>query len=424
MDGRRILSDPTGILKRHLLHWAALQPYCLWLDSCGSSTDRYGDHEFMVGVALQWDAGLAHHLDELGRTMAHGPRGWHFGFLGYDLKDELEPRLRADLQSSVAFPGMGIFRADVVVTQKRNSSEVIFEAGYSERIHHAILDTPSPKAGVHGFTGFTSNFTEAEYCHTVERIRQHILEGEVYEVNLSQCFTAAIRIDAPVTLWERLVQSSPVPFSGYCKWGDLHVLCASPERFLRLHGHRLTTQPIKGTSPRGATPEADAQSAHRLRTSPKEQAENVMIVDLSRNDLHRSCETGSVEVPQLFELQTFPQVHHLVSTVTGRKRKDLSAVDVLRNTFPPGSMTGAPKIRACELIAQYERLSRGVYSGGLGYFAPDGGFDFNVVIRSLVYDASAHRISYHVGGAITWDSVPEEEYAETILKAKAIEGLF
>jgi para-aminobenzoate synthetase component 1 len=149
-----------------------------------------------------------------------------------------------------------------------------------------------------------------------------------------------------------------------------------------------------------------------------------MIVDLSRNDLHRSCETGSVEVPQLFELQTFPQVHHLVSTVTGRKRKDLSAVDVLRNTFPPGSMTGAPKIRACELIAQYERLSRGVYSGGLGYFAPDGGFDFNVVIRSLVYDASAHRISYHVGGAITWDSVPEEEYAETILKAKAIEGLF
>ncbi|MBP6640592.1 MAG: chorismate-binding protein, partial [Bacteroidia bacterium] len=175
---------------------------------------------------------------------------------------------------------------------------------------------------------------------------------------------------------------------------------------------------------RGHSHEQDAQMAFHLRNSIKEQAENVMIVDLSRNDLHRSCQVGTVEVPHLFEVQTFPQVHHLVSTITGRKRLDVSAVQAIRNTFPPGSMTGAPKVRACELIAQYERLSRGVYSGSLGYFAANGDFDWNVVIRSLVYDANSGQMSYHVGGAITWDSDPAAEYAETLLKAKAIAGLF
>jgi para-aminobenzoate synthetase component I len=324
----------------------------------------------------------------------------------------------------VPFPKMGMFKADVVATKERGADKIVFECGWSPELLKAIFPSRGGKPGISGFSGFTSNFTKEAYCAMVELLRQHIRDGDVYEVNLSQCFSAHVKINSPVSLWERLKESSPVPFAGYCKWEDLYLLCASPERFLRLHRHKLMTQPIKGTVARGTTPEADAQYAFALRNSTKEQAENVMIVDLSRNDLFRSCEVGSVEVPYLFEVQTFPQVHHLVSTVVGRKRRDVHAVQTLRNTFPPGSMTGAPKVRACELIAEYEPSTRGLYSGALGYIGPNDDFDFNVVIRSLAYDAQAQVMTYHVGGAITWDSEPQAEYEETLLKAKAIEGLF
>jgi para-aminobenzoate synthetase component I len=423
MDRHRI-SDPNGVMRRRLLHWAAAQPYCAWLESCGSDVDRYGKYEYILGIATGLDADVYHDLADLEDAMRHEKMAWRFGFLSYELKAEIEPRLETDLPSSVEFPNMGMFKADVVISKERGSDEIVFEHGWSEQVMKAIAMAAVHKGGVSGFSGFESNFDKAEYCATVERLREHIREGDVYEINLSQCFSATGIIHSPAALYEALVEKSPVPFAGYCKWKGLHLLCASPERFLRLQRHNIITQPIKGTAARGNSPEADAQMAYRLRNSIKEQAENVMIVDLSRNDLHRSCEIGSVAVPHLFEVQTFPQVHHLVSTVTGRKRRDVHAIQVIRNTFPPGSMTGAPKVRACELIAEYEGLSRGVYSGALGYIAPSDDFDFNVVIRSLVYDAGAHQMSYHVGGAITWDSDPEAEYAETLLKAKAIAGLF
>jgi para-aminobenzoate synthetase component 1 len=198
------------------------------------------------------------------------------------------------------------------------------------------------------------------------------------------------------------------------------VLCASPERFLQKQGERLISQPIKGTAKRGQTPEEDAARITHLRTSEKEQAENVMIVDLTRNDLHRSCITGSVEVPYLFEIQTFPTVHQMVSTVTGQVQPGLAWQQVVANTFPPGSMTGAPKVKAMELIRRYEGRARGAYAGSLGYCTPDGDFDLNVVIRSIVWDSASGKLSYHVGGAITYDSTPEAEYEETLLKALAI----
>jgi para-aminobenzoate synthetase component 1 len=418
------LPDPNGLLRRHLLHWAAKQPYCVWLDSCNTDLDRYGKFEFIMAVATGPHPVLYHDLADLEDAMLHEPMAWRFGFFGYELKAEIEPRLHSELESIVDFPAMGMFRADVVVTKERGSKEVVFELGWSQELIQTLANTRPQQAGVSGFYGFTSNFSEAQYCVAVEQLRNHIREGDVYEINLAQCFSGKAEIQCPVALYEKLIQSSPVPFAGYCKWDHMHLLCASPERFLKLNRHRLITQPIKGTAPRGNSPESDAQMAYHLRNSIKEQAENVMIVDLSRNDLHRSCEVGSVEVPHLFEVQTFPQVHHLVSTITGRKRREVNAVQAIRNTFPPGSMTGAPKVRACELIADYERLSRGVYSGSLGYIAPNDDFDLNVVIRSLVYDAHSRQMSYHVGGAITWDSDPKAEYAETLLKAKAIAGLF
>lgn len=201
-------------------------------------------------------------------------------------------------------------------------------------------------------------------------------------------------------------------------------MCASPERFLQWRGGILTSQPIKGTSKRGTSPEEDAQSRHYLQHSLKERAENVMIADLTRNDLQRSCNTGSVRVPHLFEVQTFPTVHQLVTTVQGDTREGITWQEIFRQTFPPGSMTGAPKVATLRAIDAYERSARGSYAGCAGYIQPNGDFDFNVIIRSLRYDALRQRLSYHVGGAITADSDPAAEYAETLLKAEAIKRVF
>jgi para-aminobenzoate synthetase component I len=410
-------------LKQRLLHWASSHRHCVFLDSCGSSVDAYGEYDFLIGVAQAEAPSMVSDLKELD-TAVETAGAWWFGYLNYDLKSEIEPRLHSDLQAEVKFPTLSFFQADIVITKRRDSAQLVFETGFSPAIWEEILWQEIAENTVADFSGFASNFDAASYCATVERLRQHIHAGDCYEINLSQNFTAKAHLSAPAALWERLVALSPVPFAGFGKWQDLYLLCASPERFLQLQHGLLRTQPIKGTAPRSPDAAQDLAFAQALQASEKERAENVMIVDLSRNDLHRSCEVGSVTVPHLFEVQQFPQVHHLVSTIEGRKRAEVSLAQVMRHTFPPGSMTGAPKVRTCELIARYEQRARGLYAGALGYIAPSGDFDFNVVIRSLVYDASSARISYHVGGAITWDSVPEAEYAETLLKAKAIAGLF
>jgi para-aminobenzoate synthetase component 1 len=215
-----------------------------------------------------------------------------------------------------------------------------------------------------------------------------------------------------------------VPFAAYIRLRDWHLISASPERFLRRQGDLLVSQPIKGTAPRGATPAEDKTLAWQLRHSLKEQAENVMIVDLTRNDLNRCCETDSVRVPHLFEIQTFPTLHQMVSTITGRLRPGLGWQEILAMTFPPGSMTGAPKVRVMELIDAFEPGARGVYAGSVGYVTPAGDFDTNVIIRTLVYDRAAGHLCYQVGGAITYDSDPAQEYAETQVKAAVMRALF
>ncbi len=413
-----------ALLKRKLLHWAALQPYAVFLDTCDTTMDRYGRYDFILGVSLRENALICNRLEELEARVEEYAFAWRFGYLGYDLKEDIEPKLHNALPTVVAFPKMGFFEADVVVSKSRGSDRLVFETGFSEALLAEIQAQDIAPSEVVAFSGFESNFTEAEYCATIMQLRSHIQAGDCYEINLSQNFKAHVHLPSSAALWEDLVAASPVPFAGFAKWGHLQLMCASPERFLQLQGDRLLTQPIKGTAPRSVDRVQDAALAVQLRQSEKEQAENVMIVDLSRNDLNRSCEVGSVTVPHLFEIQHFPQVHHLVSTIQGQKRKDLHPIQAIRNAFPPGSMTGAPKVRTCELIAQYERSARGIYAGALGYIAPSGDFDLNVVIRSLAYDSTTKQLSYHVGGAITWDSDPAAEYAETLLKAQAISRLF
>jgi para-aminobenzoate synthetase component 1 len=227
-----------------------------------------------------------------------------------------------------------------------------------------------------------------------------------------------------VSAFRRLRAASPAPFSALLKRHGQYTICASPERFLCGWERRVISQPMKGTAPRGATDDEDASMISTLHSSAKERAENVMIVDLVRSDLARSCVQGTVTVDDLFGIHTFPAVHQMVSTVSGRLRDDQTWWDAARHAFPMGSMTGAPKEMVMSLIARYEHAPRGRFSGSIGYVTPDGDFDFNVVIRSLFYDERDGRLWYSTGGAITWASDPEAEWQETLLKGAAIEGLF
>jgi len=263
----------------------------------------------------------------------------------------------------------------------------------------------------------TSNFSREHYLASVARAKDYIAAGDIYQVNLSQRLSAPLAT-TPFDLYRRLTRENAAPFAAYFETPDAAIVSCSPERFLQVRGGAVETRPIKGTRPRGATPEEDARLAQELLASEKDRAENVMIVDLERNDLGRVCEFGSVHVPELFALESYATVHHLVSTVKGRLRPGSNALDCLRACFPGGSITGAPKVRSMEIIEEMEPTRRGVYTGAIGYVCFSGDMDVNIVIRTLVIkDGTAH---FQVGGGIVADSQPEAEYEETLDKARAL----
>jgi len=269
-----------------------------------------------------------------------------------------------------------------------------------------------------------STFDRAGYLAAVECVQEHIRRGDIFQANLSQRWTVPVDVAAappttlPLALFESLARRSPAPFAGFIGAGDHAVVSASPERFLELRGRRVETRPIKGTRPRGSSPAEDARLARELETSDKDRAENVMIVDVLRNDLGRVCETGSVATTGLCELEAFPQVFHLTSTVTGILRPGLDALDLLNAAFPGGSITGAPKIRAMEILDALEPVRRHLYTGSLGYVDWRGDADWNIAIRTALITSGA--IYFAAGGGITADSDPEAEYLETLHKAEGM----
>jgi para-aminobenzoate synthetase component I len=263
-----------------------------------------------------------------------------------------------------------------------------------------------------------SSLPRARYLGAVSEVLDQIRRGEIYQANVAQRLDLRVGVDDPVGMMERLHQASPAPHAAYLDLGAWRVLSSSPERFLVVDGDRVESRPIKGTAPRGATPEQDAARRRGLRRSAKDRAENLMIVDLVRNDLNRVCRPGTVRVPGLAELETYATLHHLVSTVEGRLRPDRSIADVLRAVFPPGSMTGAPKVRAMEVIHDVEPVRRGPYAGALGYLSFSGRIDLNVMIRTLLL--APGRARFHVGGGVVADSDPAAEYDESLLKARGL----
>jgi para-aminobenzoate synthetase component I len=262
-----------------------------------------------------------------------------------------------------------------------------------------------------------ANFSKEEYLRAIGRVKNYIAAGDVYQVNLAQRFESELRCP-PYTLYERLRRRSPSPFGAYLSGSGGQVLSSSPERFLRIREGRVDTRPIKGTRPRGGTPAEDARLRQELILSAKDRAELLMIVDLERNDLGRVCAPGSIAVDELFRLESHPTVHHLVAAVSGRLREGADIVDCLRAMFPGGSITGAPKVRAMQIIDELEPCRRYGYTGAMGYLGFDGNCDLNIAIRTIF--CRQGRAAYHVGGGIVWDSVPESEYQETLDKGRAL----
>jgi para-aminobenzoate synthetase component I len=260
-----------------------------------------------------------------------------------------------------------------------------------------------------------------EYLAALKEIRKHILRGDCYEINFCQeFFSEDVNIE-PHQVFQELMKVSPNPFSAFYRLNDSYLLCASPERFLLKKGSKLVSQPIKGTIRRDlADKKADELLARQLRESQKEQSENVMVVDLVRNDLSRICKDGTVKVDELFGIYSFPQVHQMISTISGEMKEGKDFYDILEACFPMGSMTGAPKTRVMDLVQQYEEQARGIFSGCVGFIAPGGDFDLNLVIRSIMYNSRSNYLSYQVGSGITFYSDPALEWEECLLKAEAI----
>jgi para-aminobenzoate synthetase component 1 len=366
------------------------------------------------------------------------------GFLAYELKDWID-RLPKRARREIDLPDLSLGFYDVVWAWNRWSGQAwVVSTGLSEpdptrraergRIrleaqwrkletaHAACAATDADPTRVSWALSaegsrFDSNFTRDEYLRMVERALEHIAAGDIYQVNLAQRFRITPAPPLPA-LYRLLREESPAPFLASLSLPDGGIASSSPERFFRIAGERIETWPIKGTRPRGGSPEEDLALALALQRSEKDRAENVMIVDLERNDLGRVCEIGSVSVPALCEISSHSNVHHLVSRVEGRLRDGVHPVDVIRALFPGGSITGAPKIRAMEIIDGLEPARRGVYTGAIGYWDISGDCDWNIAIRTVV--AAGGVASFHAGGGIVADSTPEAEYEETLVKASGM----
>lgn len=407
------VTDPH-IFKQKALIWAALFDAVCYLDS-NNFNDPYSKFDTLIAVGVK-DSMISHAgsaFEALTQFRANNV-GWLTGFFSYDLKNEIE-NLSSNNPDHLHFPDLCFFAPEHLILIK--GDEVII-ADNSEDIFNAIEQQTIATVKTNHIS-LQSRLSKDEYISIVNKIKDHITRGDIYVTNFCQEFFANATID-PVDAFLHLNEISPNPFGTFFKWDDKYILCASPERFLAKRGNKLISQPIKGTAKRGTTESEDEAIKQQLRNHAKELQENVMIVDLVRNDLTRSAKQGTVKTEELFGINSFSQVHQMVSTIVCELREGITLVQAIKNTFPMGSMTGAPKISAMQLMEQYENSKRGIYSGAVGYFSPDDDFDFNVVIRSLLYNQIERYLSFHVGSAITYHADPEKEYEECLLKAKAI----
>lgn len=419
---RSILLKNTSAFKEKLLLWSQQFDEVVWLDS-----NYYKGHEVQYDAILAVDAFTSINTDYTDafdklKEYQSVTKDWLFGYLSYDLKNDVE-----DLHSSnfdgLVFPELFFFQPKKLFLLKGNRLNILYLNFVADEFEQDYREIKSckPKNGNHS-NGVKVHLRihKDEYFNKVNSLLAHIHRGDVYEANFCQEFYAHDTVIDPIETYRNLNRISKPPFATYLKINDNYLLSASPERYMKKVGNNITSQPIKGTAKRSANIEEDNILKEQLENDIKERSENVMIVDLVRNDLAKTAIKGSVVVEELCKVYTFDQVHQMISTVTSTIEESTHTVDVLRTTFPMGSMTGAPKISAMKIIEELEETKRGLYSGAVGYITPEGDFDFNVVIRSILYNATKRYVSYSVGGAITAKSDPLKEYEECLVKAKAM----
>jgi len=414
----------VGQFKKLALQWAQQFDEVTWLDS-NKHSSKYGSFDGLLAIdgltAFVTDAKNAFQEFKEYQSVT---KDWLFGYLSYDLKNDVE-RLTSNNGDGLHFPEIYFYQPKKIIRIVEDTAEFIYLNMVDDEIEEdyaaiTSIQLTEEKENTNQNIKIKLRIFKDEYFRKVNKMLQYIQRGDIYEANFCQEFYAENTILNPLKVYNKLNAISEAPFATFLKIQDKFVLSASPERYIRKQGNTLISQPIKGTAKRSNIPEEDEKLMHDLSVDEKERAENIMIVDLVRNDLSKSATKGSVQVEELCKVYSFEQVHQMISTITAEIPEEKNIVDVLKETFPMGSMTGAPKVSAMEIIEELESFKRGVYSGAVGYITPEQDFDFNVIIRSILYNHTQKYVSYAVGGAITAKAIPEKEYEECLLKAKAM----
>jgi len=411
--------------KQLLLSWSQQFETALWLDS-----NKYQQHytSFDSALALEEFTAIktdySNAFDKL-KEYQSTTKDYIFGYISYDVKNDVE-QLSSKNYDGLDFPDLYFFQPQKLIFIRGENVEFHYLNMVADEIQNDFTDIQAAAIHIDIARATEENIKiklrihKAEYYAKVETILEHIKRGDIYEVNFCQEFYAENATINPAAVYQHLNDISEPPFASFLKMEQQYALCASPERYLKKEGSKIISQPIKGTAKRLISTIDDAQIAADLARDEKERAENVMIVDLVRNDLSKTAKKGAVQVEELCKVYSFKQVHQMISTVVSEIDPQLHPIETLRSTFPMGSMTGAPKVSAMKIIEHLEASKRGLYSGAIGYFTPENDFDFNVVIRSILYNEEKKYISYSVGSAITIKSDAAKEYEECLLKAKAM----
>ena len=413
----------TENFKNNLLVWAQQFDDVVWLDS-NNYKQNHSNYDAILAVdaftSIQTDYIDAFEKLKEYQTLTND---WVFGYLTYDLKNDVEA-LNSKNQDGLGFPDLYFFQPKKLFLLKGNQLEIQYLKAVDDEV-----EADFKAINNNNYEPCNTNCNDIKiklrihkdaYFEKVKSMLAHIRRGDIYEANFCQEFYAENTVISPLDTYLKLNAISKPPFATFLKCQDKYVLSASPERYINKTGTKIVSQPIKGTAKRSLNVDEDNKLKYNLFNDDKERSENIMIVDLVRNDLSKTAKKGSVIVEELCKIYTFDQVHQMISTVTSQVEESTHPVDIIKSTFPMGSMTGAPKISAMQIIEELEETKRGLYSGAVGYFSPNGDFDFNVVIRSILYNATKNYVSYSVGGAITAKSDPLKEYEECLVKAKAM----
>lgn len=427
------IHQPKNIenFKQKLLLWSQQFNDVVWLDS-NNHKDKYSNYDAALAVDV-FTAIKTDYFDAFERLKEYqsSTKDWIFGYLTYDLKNTTE-RLKSENYDDLEFSDLYFFQPKKLFLFKDNKVEIKYLQMVDDEIEDDLLAV-NYKNECHTERSRTASEKECkndikiklrihkdDYFKKVNTMLAHIHRGDIYEANFCQEFYAEDSEINPLETFKKLNKISKPPFATFLKVEDKFLMSATPERYIKKDGNTVISQPIKGTARRSTNTEEDVVLAETLSKDEKERSENIMIVDLVRNDLSQTATKGSVEVKELCKVYSFLQVHQMISTIQSKVKPETNPIDIIKTTFPMGSMTGAPKISAMKIIEDLEETKRGLYSGSVGYFTPKGDFDFNVIIRSILYNETKKYVSYSVGSAITAKSDPLKEYEECLVKAKAM----